>query len=115
MRDIRSKIYVDKTRLLSDLNQILSTNDNCISVSHARRFGKTQAANMIEAYYSCGCDSKDLFSKYEISSAPEFEEYLNKYNLIHLDIASFTDYAGGDVVDAITKRLIRDFKRYIRI
>lgn len=47
---------------------------------------------MIEAYYSCGCDSKDLFSKYEISSATDFEEYLNKYNLIHLDIASFTDY-----------------------
>ena len=111
VRDIRSKIYVDKTRLLSELNQILSTNDNCISVSHARRFGKTQAANMIEAYYSCGCDSKDLFSKYEISSAPDFEEYLNKYNVIHLDIASFTDYAGGDVVDAITKRLIRDFKK----
>lgn len=109
VRDIRSKIYVDKTRLLSELNQILSTNDNCISVSHARRFGKTQAANMIEAYYSCGCDSKELFSQYEISSVPGVEDYLNKYNVIHLDVSSFTDYAGGDVVDAIIDALVEEF------
>lgn len=43
-KDIRSKIYVDKTGLLEILNDMLFTNTNCIALSHARRFGKSQAA-----------------------------------------------------------------------
>ena len=53
-RDKNSKIYVDKTGLLEFLNNILGTNSNCIAVSHARRFGKSHAAGMIDAYYSLG-------------------------------------------------------------
>lgn len=108
--DIRSKIYVDKTWLLEELNSVLATNDKCIALSHARRFGKTQAADMIEAYYSCGCDSRELFSQFDIANAEDFEEHLNKYNVIHLDIASITDSVNENVVDEILERLIDDFK-----
>ena len=110
IKDISSSIYVDKTGLIEKLNEILCTNDNCIAVSHARRFGKSQAANLIEAYYSVGCDSKDIFSKYEIVQADDFEKHLNTYNVIHIDVSSFSDYAGADVVDMITKRLLKDFR-----
>lgn len=51
MKDI-SSIYVDKTGLIKELNRVLCTNDKCVAVSHAIRFGKFQAANLIEAYYS---------------------------------------------------------------
>lgn len=51
MKDI-SSIYVDKTGLIKELNRVLCTNDKCVAVSHARRFGKSQAANLIETYYS---------------------------------------------------------------
>lgn len=108
--DISSDIYVDKTGLIEKLNKILYTNDNCIAVSHARRFGKSQAANLIEAYYSVGCDSKDIFSKYEIAHADDFEKHLNKYNVIHIDVSSFSDYAGADVVESIIQALIDDIR-----
>ena len=108
--DIRSKIYVDKTWLLEELNSVLATNDKCVALSHARRFGKTQAADMIEAYYSCGCDSRELFSQFDIANAEDFEEHLNKYNVIHLDIASITDSVNENVVDEISERLIDDFR-----
>ena len=40
------------------------------------------AANMLTAYYSRGCDSREIFSKFEISESPDFEKYRNKYNTI---------------------------------
>ena len=45
-----SLIYVDKTGLIDVLNRRLSTEDKCIALSHARRFGKSHAAGMIDAY-----------------------------------------------------------------
>ena len=45
--DKNSKIYIDKTGLLQYLNDVIGTNGKWISVSHARRFGKSHAAGMI--------------------------------------------------------------------
>ena len=58
--DKNSEIYIDKTGLLEYLNHVICTNGKCIAVSHARRFGKSHAAGMIDAYYSRGCDSYEL-------------------------------------------------------
>ena len=107
----RSEIYVDKTDLLNQLNKLLSTEQNCIALSHARRFGKSQAARMIDAYYSLGSDSKELFSKFEIAKSPDFEKYLNKYNVIHLDIASVADFHKEDLVAECIKRICRDIEK----
>lgn len=111
MKDISSSIYVDKTGLIKELNKVLCTNDKCVAVSHARRFGKTYVADMLQAYYSVGCDSKDIFSKYEIAQADDFAKYLNKYNVIHIDVSSFSDYAGADVVESVIQALIDDLQR----
>ncbi|MEE1102036.1 MAG: AAA family ATPase [Agathobacter sp.] len=88
-KDKKSEIYIDKTGLLEFLNKKLGTNNNCISVSHARRFGKSHAAGMIDAYYSLGSDSEVLFSDTEIAEKKSFREHLNKYNVIHLDVSTF--------------------------
>ena len=37
-----------------------------ICISRPRRFGKSIAANMLTAYYSCGCDARQLFAGLEI-------------------------------------------------
>ena len=86
-----SMIYVDKTELLEQLNLRLSTENKCIAVSHARRFGKSHAAGMIDAYYSLGCDSSNLFDNTKIAANADYKKYMNKYNVIHLDISSFWD------------------------
>ena len=46
------KIYIDKTGLLEYLNESIGTPKNCIALSRARRFGKSHAAGMMEAYYT---------------------------------------------------------------
>ncbi len=58
---IRSEIYVDKTGLIAYTNQYINTNEKFICVSRPRRFGKSMTLGMLAAYYSCGCDSVDLF------------------------------------------------------
>ena len=61
-RDLNSTIYVDKSMLIAELNRLINTNENYLCVSRPRRFGKTMAGNMISAYYSKGCDSRELFN-----------------------------------------------------
>ncbi len=86
---LNSEIYVDKTELIKYTNKVLNTEQQFICVSRPRRFGKSMAGDMLAAYYSRGCDSKEMFSKYKISSAPTFEKHLNKYNVIHINMVNF--------------------------
>jgi hypothetical protein len=41
---------------------------------------------MLTAYYSKGCDSREIFSKLKIAGLPTFEEELNRNTVIFLDI-----------------------------
>ena len=67
LRARNSQIYIDKTGLIEYLNKRLCTEENCIAVSHARRFGKSHAAGMIDAYYSRGSESSALFDDTKIA------------------------------------------------
>ena len=109
-KDRNNKVYVDKTGLLEFLNSKIETSSNCISVSHARRFGKSHAAGMIDAYYSLGSDSLELFSDTEIATKDDFKEHLNKYNVIHLDISTFLDFYKDNITEKITEYLYDEFR-----
>ena len=110
-KDKNSELYIDKTGLLKFLNRVICTNANCISVSHARRFGKSHAAGMIDAYYSCGCDSHELFQDTEIAATKEnFRKHLNQYNVIHLDISSFWDEYKENIVEKIKEYILDELK-----
>ena len=106
--DKNSQIYVDKTELLKFLNKRLKTNGKCIAVSHARRFGKSHAAGMIDAYYSLGSDSSKLFEDTKIASDPDYEKYRNKYNVIQLDISSFFDDYKDNLIEKIVEYIYDD-------
>ena len=84
----RREIFVDKTMMLSVLNQFIKTDNKYICVSRPRRFGKTIAGNMICAYYSKGCDSRSLFEPLKISKDKSFESNLNRFNVIKIDVNS---------------------------
>ena len=109
-KDRNYKIYIDKTGLLEYLNEVLGTPRNCIAVSHARRFGKSHAAGMIDAYYSLGCDSTELFKETKISTNADYKKYMNQYNVIHLDISTFWDSYKDNIVEKITEYIYKDFK-----
>ncbi len=83
---VRSRIYVDKSMLIHELNQLLNTEERFVCVSRARRFGKSMAGAMIAAYYSKLANSRPIFEKLKIAKTPDFETYLNQFNVIHIDV-----------------------------
>lgn len=106
-----SMVYVDKTNLLNFLNRRLFTDDKCIALSHARRFGKSHAAGMIDAYYSLGCDSTKLFEDTKLASNADYKKHMNKYNVIHLDISSFWDDFKDNIIKKIQEYILDECKK----
>lgn len=94
-RVVNSEIYVDKTGLLRYTNKKLNSTQQNICVSRPRRFGKSITAAMLTAYYSCGCDSALLFSGLDIADAEDFEEHLNRYHVIFLNMQEFLSQSGN--------------------
>ena len=90
--EINTSDYVDKTGLIELINQKISRNGKLICVSRPRRFGKSYAARMLSAYYDCTCDSHFLFDDKKIACASDYEEHINKYNVIYLEMTYFTSY-----------------------
>ena len=90
---IRSRIYVDKTNLIACTNRLINTEEKFICVCRPRRFGKSMTLEMLAAYYSCGCDSADLFRKLKIESDDTFQEHLNQYDVIFLNMQQFLSRA----------------------
>ena len=88
-RSIRKGLYVDKSGLIAFINRTLGTKEKLTCVSRPRRFGKSYATQMLCAYYDRNCDSRELFSDLEIAKDKTFEENLNKFDVIYLDVTWF--------------------------
>ncbi len=104
--------YIDKSGLISVINKTINTNAMLSCVSRPRRFGKSYAANMLEAYYDCGCDSHELFDGLEIASDESYEKHINKYNVLYLDITGFMgDTTVEGLPDFIRKEIAEDMEQ----
>lgn len=117
--------YVDKTGMIAVINNTLDTERAYTCVTRCRRFGKTMAADMLCAYYDKSCDSRSLFNGLYISQPDKevngkmedkkFEQHLNKYPVISLDITDFTtEYKDDDnivtyIQEAIIKELLSEY------
>lgn len=88
-RALNSKVYIDKSELIQYTNSVMNTEQQFICVSRPRRFGKSMAANMLTAYYSCGCDSREIFQNLKVAQDFSFEKHLNQYNVIHLNMRDY--------------------------
>ena len=88
-RSIRKGLYVDKSGLIAFINRTLGTKEKLTCVSRPRRFGKSFATQMLCAYYDRNCDSRELFSDLEIAKDKTFDENLNKFDVIYLDVTWF--------------------------
>lgn len=113
-RALNSKIYVDKSGLISYINEVIDTEQEFVCVSRPRRFGKSMAANMLAAYYSYGCNSKELFDRLEIKKHYTYEENLNKYDTIFLNIPKFLNKVNNvkELGNYIEKILIQELNEY---
>ncbi len=110
---LTSEIYVDKTMMISTINQFMKTNNKYICISRPRRFGKTITGNMLSAYFSKGCDSRNLFAPYKISSDQSFESNLNKLNVIQIDMNSEyrNAFEKDSFLDNLTQKVIIEIKQ----
>lgn len=81
-----ARIFVDKSKLIAKCNELFGTSDKYMCLTRPRRFGKTMALSMLNAYYSKGCDSKELFRGLNVFDDPSFENHLNKHNVLWIDM-----------------------------
>ncbi len=109
---LNSEIYVDKSGLIEYTNIVLRTKQKYICVSRPRRFGKSMAAEMLTAYYSRGCDSREMFSKLKIAKTEAFDKHLNKYNVIHINMVNFLSESHNmkEMIEFIEEDLIDELK-----
>lgn len=112
-RAVNSDIYVDKTGLIKYTNRVINTMQAYVCVSRPRRFGKSMAADMLTAYYSRGCDSRELFAGLEIAKDENFGGYLNKYDTVFLNVQEFLSRSSDvkELIARIKQRVIRELTR----
>ena len=111
---INSKIYIDKTGLISCTNEVINTLQKFVCVSRPRRFGKSMAANMLAAYYDRECDSKELFTNYKIAQDKSFQVHLNQYNVIFLNVQNALSRAENmeQLIEYIQMEILTEIKEY---
>ena len=108
----RSEIYVDKTELIAQTNKYINTREQFLCVSRPRRFGKSMALEMLCAFYIRGCDSRELFSRFKIAQNESFEEHLNQYDVIYLNMQQFLIEAGtGNITEYLEQEVLREFRK----
>ena len=108
-QSVRKSEYIDKSGLIRIVNATLYSERRFSCVTRSRRFGKSVAAKMLCAYYDQSCDSRHLFTDLEIANDPSFEQHLNKYPVIYLDLSDFvTRFHDERIVGEMDKRLTED-------
>ena len=109
---VSSEIYVDKTELISFVNKRLGQEKRFLCVSRPRRFGKSMAAHMLCAYYDRECDSRELFQDLKIARMDSFEQHLNQYDVIFLNIQQMIRAAKtlDCLIDYIERQVFREIK-----
>ena len=116
-------LFVDKTNFIAITNNRLNEDNRFLAVTRPRRFGKTVTADMLLAYYSKEYDGKKIFDELDISKKDSYEQHLNKYNVIYIDMNSIKDKfisyksdktlyieAIDDIVDFLQYIVIKELK-----
>lgn len=84
-------VFVDKTQFIDEVIGRFNTTRKFLAVTRPRRFGKTITAHMLSAFFSKGCDSKEMFKGLKISESKNYQDHLNKYDVIYWDMNSVRD------------------------
>ncbi len=110
---IDSDIYVDKTMIISELNKMVGKTNRFVCMTRPRRFGKSYVGDLICAYYSRGCDSRSLFDGLKLSEDPSFEKYLNKLDVISIDLGGMYDKFKDDkddIIAVVSREVCRELR-----
>ena len=73
---------------------------------------------MLAAYYSCGCDSAELFAGLKIAKEKSFPMHLNQHYVIRIDVQRFIeserelDSFISDIGKSVVSELMKEFSDY---
>ncbi len=102
-------IFVDKSMLLSVCNKnINKESSKYMCVTRPRRFGKSLALSMLNAYYSKGCDSKELFKGLKVETDESYLEHLNKHNVIWIDMSRMYLKYKNELIQNLNTIIVED-------
>ncbi len=108
---VANKIFVDKSMILEELNEIIDTTDRFICITRPRRFGKSQMTFLIESYYSQAVESKHIFDALKFSKAKTYPKYINKFNTVKIDFSlNDTNLTYEQYISRIENGLINNLK-----
>lgn len=70
----------------------------------------TSRTSMLAAYYSRGCDSRELFAEYEIAKDTQYAKHLNQYNVLFLNMQEFLSQSNSmkEMLQLLKKSLLWD-------
>ena len=77
----KNDIFIDKTLLIKEF---IENKSEVILLPRPRRFGKTLNMSMLSYFFDINENSKDLFSKFNISKENESLKHMNQYPVISL-------------------------------
>lgn len=109
-RSRASAIYVDKSGLITFLNDAINTERLYVCVSRPRRFGKTMAANMVSAYYDRTVDGAAEFAGLAIERDPSFDRERNRYDVLKINMQRFLSVNGSvrGLIEDLQERLVEE-------
>lgn len=110
-----NKYFVDKTKLIGEMNRIMDEYENqFVCITRPRRFGKSINAIMLASYYSKNLNTKDIFDKLNVSQCASYEEHLNKHNVIYISFNSsnFNFKTYDEYINYFVNKLIADIKEF---
>lgn len=113
IREYNSPYFVDKSILLGDLTDRISTSVNYICITRPRRFGKSVTANMISAYFSRNTRAKENFDHLRISERPDYRDNCGQYDVISISFNEVPERCReyGQYISRIEKKLKKDLIR----
>ncbi|OON99526.1 MAG: AAA family ATPase, partial [Epulopiscium sp. Nele67-Bin004] len=88
---INNDLYVDKSMIISILNNRINTTSKYVCITRPRRFGKSQLTFLLEAYYTRAICSKSEFNKLAISKVDSYNKHINKYNVVKIDFSKLEE------------------------
>lgn len=101
------RFYQDKTLLIAETNKLLDFNTSkFLCVTRPRRFGKSMAMHMLNAYYSKGANARELFAYRNIS----------EYVVVEAEFAGqrLNEIAHKDEREQVQAKLLEQFKQQVK-
>lgn len=110
---LSSPFYADKTLMLECLNACVDTEQRFVGIAWPRGCGKSVAADMICAYYAKDQDSGRLFDTLKIARAPSYRKFMNRFDVVRINMREEFLASGGDV-DAMIAGITNNVRKELQ-